>query len=213
MEIMENYLEKKDEYKIEIIEKFNNVIINKINVGNVFKQMLEEGYDKNKNVDIADMPIKYIKHIYKKETVKLLNIIENNYFIISIMVINKQDESNEEYFNDDEISKKNESDNYDKEEEKEEEEENNNNSDKIYIENKMVKKISNDYFDVLEKQQFELYSNKIYENNLCLLYKIPNLFNLYRDINSYIKEKLKNEFFQNERAFRFASPKKKKLIN
>ena len=67
MDAMENYLKKKDENKNEIIEKIHNIIINKINIGNIFKQMLEEGYVKNKRVDIVETLIKYIKHIYKKK--------------------------------------------------------------------------------------------------------------------------------------------------
>ena len=115
-----------------------------------------------------------------------MNITENNYFLTSLMVINAQDESNEDYFNDGKYS-------YDEEDEKEEEEEEeeekeekkDHNSDRKYIENKIVKHISIDYLELLK--QLDLSSIKNYDNNLCLSYKIPGLFNLYQDINSYIK--------------------------
>ena len=221
MDVMQKYLEKKNEYKNDIIKKLNNIIIHKIKVENVFKQMLEEGYVKNKNIDIVDTLIKYIKHIYKKESYKLLNFIENNYFLTSIMVINTPDVSNEDYFNDDKYSKKNESQNADEEEEKEREEEEeeeekeeeneekeNNNSDKKYIENKIIKKISYTYLELLEKKP-DLSTNR--NNNLCILYKIPGFFTLYQDINRYIRENLKDEFFQNEREFRFSLPKNEEV--
>ena len=46
-------------------------------------------------------------------------------------------------------------------------------------------------------------------NIICLLYKIPGLYNLYQEIYSYLRDNIKNDFYENEKKFRFSLPKTK----
>ena len=195
---MEQYLEKKDdEYKQEIIEKINNIITTRIRIGNVLKKMYEDNYVKNRSIDIASTLSKYILYIYKQYALEILNIIENNYFLTTIMVINTNIEINDNKF-----------DNYSENDENEDEE-NEKNPDKLYVKNKVVKNISLNYLELLLQSQKESSNDNLNKNKqLCLLYKIPGLYNLYKEINNYIEQNIKSEFFGNEKVFRLALPKR-----
>ena len=222
LEKMEKYLRKNDENKNEKIQKINDIIIKKINVSNVLKQMFEENYVKNNSIDIVSTLTKYMLHIYKKEALKILDILERNNFLTTIMIINTEDLSSklDDYFYNDKLSEtigseKDEEKDDEKEEEKDEdeneedEEERKNNPDKIYIDNKIVKNVSNKYLELLE-QQTQFPTDNKNNNKLCLLYKIPGIYNLYEEIYIYIMN-IKSDFFQNEKEFRTALPKKEEI--
>ena len=191
---MKNYLEENE----EIIDNINNIIIKRIKIDNILKRMYEDNYIKNDHIDIVSTLTKYMLNIYKKYVIDILEIIENNYFLTTLMVTNSYDESS----NSDELSKI--SGNEEEEKLKNEEQ---TNPDKEFIENKIIEDIKTNYISLIEnKTEIEKYK---YNNIICLLYKIPGLFNLYQEINDYFKENIKSEFYQNEKKFRLALPKTK----
>ena len=92
----ENFVEKMSKYleeNEEIIEKLNEIIIKRIQVGNVLKKMYEDNYVKNNSIDIVSTLTKYMLNIYKTYASELLEIIENNYYLTTLMMINSDDES------------------------------------------------------------------------------------------------------------------------
>ena len=194
---MKKYLEKNE----ELIEKINEIIKKKIQIGNVLKKMFEEKYVKNNSIDIISTLKKYISSIYKKKTYEILDILEKNIFLTTLMCINENDTSNNnESFDSYGLSN-------DEEDQKNSEEDNNierNNPDLDYSENEIIKNIQMKYLDYLNNLN-DLKNNTYVQ--LSLLYKIPGLYNLYQDISDYIIKYIKNDFYENERKFRLALPK------
>ena len=177
-----NFINKMENYLQnkgkKIFEKINEFIIEKIKVGNVLKEMLEKDFVQNNFVDMASILINYILFIYKEYVDKSLEYIENNFFLTTLMVINENNKDNE----------------------------NKSIPDQKFIDNEIVKTISDNFLEMLKKTEFE--KDEIINNKICLFYKIPGLYILYAEINKYIKENIVNEYYKNENDFRKALPKK-----
>ena len=170
---MENYLQNKGK---DIFNKINEIIIDKIKVGNALKEMFEKNYIQNNSVDIISSLINYMFFIYKDYIDKSLEYIENNFFLTTLMVINENNNNKENKIN----------------------------PDQKFIDNEIVKKIIDNYLEMMEKTEFGKDEGN---NKICLLYKIPGLYIFYVEINKYIKENIVNEYYKNENDFRKALPK------
>ena len=120
---MENYL--KNEGK-KIFNKINELIIDKIKVGNVLKEMLEKNYIQNNSVDMISILINYMFTIYKNYADKFLEYIENNFFLTTLMVINENNKDND----------------------------NKGNPDQKFIDNEIVKNIIDNYLEMMKKNEF-----------------------------------------------------------
>ena len=160
-----NFIEQSE----EILNSIKSIVLSKFdNDENITESLIKNKYITQNTVDFTSSMISYMKNIFKEKTKMLLIKTENNNFFTTIFMLNVNNIEKENI-----ISK----------------EYSLNISDIDILNNEIVTKIKKEFLKSLREKKNEIMDNiKI---NIKLNYKIPGLFNTYKEIKAFIeKEKL-----------------------